>query len=700
MKSMHRFLAGILAALTLTPVLSTAASAGEPAAAADEAVYVNLDYYGKMNQVNIVKGYSLNGSGKITDYGAYSKVTNMTDETAPSINGNSVSWNLPQKNGRFYFECAPKSGTVSLPWSFDVSYKLNGVPTDAKKLAGAKGMVEIDIKALPNKNAPEYLKNNMLLQVGTAVKMKDTLSLEAPGAELQSLGDYKAALFAGVPGEEKTYTIRIGTENFETMGVFMLMVPGTLSQFKDIKDIKDAKDTVKDSLDSINSSTNQLLGTIESMSGGLSQVQSGLNSLDGARGTMSAAKDGLFSSSEKSLADLQAVAEETGELVPHLQNAQITIGEFNNDLNEIVKTVDKSEKCLDSIDSSLSSVYDDVKDLRSSLDDLSVKSADRDKLMNKLNTDNVSANAILTQLKSLLTSMYASNADMSTELSNLLPTLKYLANLGDNNAKLFLQLFPKLKSMIDSSDSLLYGLNSVCGEASGYLDTLKQTIGLLNSYLGEIDGSVRITSSMLTELNRINDSAQTLLELGDDLIDDIDVLDGTMNKFNGDAVEALKDAETLLTGIKNALTSSHAFLSAFEAALKKSSGSLDEGTKKSLEGLIGVLGKSIDGIGCTSSIRDANNTIKKTIDDKIDKYENDNNLLDMDSDASPVSFTSAKNPAPESIQVVLRTEEIKVDDKKDDVKDAETPGRSVSAFERLKNIFVELFKSIASLFSN
>ena len=38
-------------------------------------------------------------------------------------------------------------------WTFDVSYKLNGVEADASKLAGASGLVEVNVKATPNEKA-------------------------------------------------------------------------------------------------------------------------------------------------------------------------------------------------------------------------------------------------------------------------------------------------------------------------------------------------------------------------------------------------------------------------------------------------------------------------------------------------------------------------------------------------------------------
>ncbi|MCX7614564.1 MAG: hypothetical protein N2Z65_02265 [Clostridiales bacterium] len=697
MKLIHRIFSGILAAAILMPVLSSFAYAGPPVASADEAVYANLDYYGKISQVNIVKGYSLNGNGSFTDYGSYSKVVNMTNDAVPTVTGNSVNWNLGEETGRFYFECTPKNKTVTLPWNFDVSYKLNGVPYDAKKLAGASGLVEINVKAIPNKNSSNYYKNNMLLQVGTAVSMKDNLSVEAPGAQLQSVGDYKVVLFAGLPGEEKTYTIRIGTKDFKSMGVVMMMVPATLDQFKGIKDVKDAKDTVKDSLDSINASMNVLLGTIENMAGGLKQVQSGMSLLDRARGTMSSAKNGLFDNADRSLSDITAVAEQTETLLPHLQNAQKMVGDVSNNINAMVKNLVKAKSDLDNLDSSLDKIYDDVEDLQQILKDFDEKSDDREDVINNINSDISSASTTLTQLQSILSSMSSSFTTMSTKLGSLQSTLEYLAGTGDSNAALFAALFPSLKNMIDSSNTLISGLGSVCTQSKQYLSHASDTVDLVESYFDLLDDSGNTTKHMLKYANKANASIQSLLELGQNTIDDIYVLNNTMNQYKDGAVGALKDTEELTRRIKTALSSSKAFLSAFEAALKASSGNLDDGTRNALNGMINVLGKSIQGIGSTSTIKNANNTIKKTIDDKIDKYEKENNLLNMDAEASLVSFTSSNNPTPESVQIILRTEEINTEENQAII-DLETTNKSVGVFARLRNIFIKIFESVASLF--
>ena len=207
------------------------ANAAPPAVTTDEAVYVNLDYYGIVEDVSVVKSCSLNGIYRFQDYGVYESVTNMTSYDQPILSTDGVQWDLGDSDlQRFYYSCKVKNDAIVLPWSFDVSYKLNGQPKQAQELAGAAGLVEINIAIKPNAQAKDYYKNNMLLQVATYVNSEDTYSLEAPGSQLQSLGTYKAVLFAALPGEEDTFTIRIGTNSFETKGITMKMIPGTLKQ--------------------------------------------------------------------------------------------------------------------------------------------------------------------------------------------------------------------------------------------------------------------------------------------------------------------------------------------------------------------------------------------------------------------------------------------------------------------------------------
>ena len=260
----RKIMAAGMAAVTLcTSLVSTPVYAAEASVSVDESMYVNLDYYGSVDKVNVVKGVSLNGLTSFTDYGNYLDVTNMTNNTAPEIGDGKVTWNLPaDTKGYFYYKGAIDKDTVTLPWTMDVSYKLNGVPTDAEKLAGASGLVEVHVTAKPNDAARDYYKNNMLLVVAMLVDMSKCYSVEAEGAQTQSLGSQTAIMYTALPGEDGDYTIRIGSDKFETSGVIMAMVPGTVKDLEHIVDLKDAKDTWKGAGDQLYDSMDQLAASV------------------------------------------------------------------------------------------------------------------------------------------------------------------------------------------------------------------------------------------------------------------------------------------------------------------------------------------------------------------------------------------------------------------------------------------------------
>ncbi|MDF1495960.1 hypothetical protein [Caproiciproducens sp. CPB-2] len=222
---------------------------------------------------------------------------------------------------------------------------------------------------------------------------------------------------------------------------------------------------------------------------------------------------------------------------------------------------------------------------------------------------------------------------------------------------------------------------------------------MADDYFDALDDATDAADSMLKHSNQLGDSAQSLLRLGETLIDQTTALNSTMNRYEPETVSALKDTEELTRRLTSALNSSNAFLSSFESTMKASDGNLDAGSRDSLNGMIGVLGKSLDGISQTSVIKKANNTIKDTIDKETDKYEDDSNLLNLDAEAKPVSFTSEKNASPESIQIILRTEEISAGDEEESTEDLEKEKEKMNPFQRMLNVFQKIWHSVIDAFT-
>ncbi len=332
------------ASLVLAFTLPQAAQAAAPTVETDESVYINMDYYGAPTNTRIVKGVSLNGHTEFTDFGSYADVYNMSTYDEPVIKDNSVYWKLSDTSKqRFYYECIPTDKVnIQMPWNFDVSYKLNGVSVKAEDCAGANGLVEITIHAVPNSYASDYYKNNMMLVCGTGIDMSKALSIDAPGAQIQSVGTYKLVVFMGMPGEESTFTVRIGSDNFENMGMFMFMTPATLSSLDIISDLKDVKDRLSDSSDSLYSGMSNMLDTMQSMQNGMGTMSSGISGINAVRQQLIKDRGTIDPKTDAALTALEKLTGESDSLIPELNNTKDTLVKLNATTNSILNTLEES----------------------------------------------------------------------------------------------------------------------------------------------------------------------------------------------------------------------------------------------------------------------------------------------------------------------------------------------------------------------
>lgn len=577
----------MLIAQGLFPAQSYAAT---PDVGTDEAAYVNMDYYGVISDISVVKSCSTNGLTKFKDYGEYESVTNMSGYEKPALSADGVSWNLEPKTAfdRFYYNCVLKKDALILPWSFDLSYKLNGVPVKAETLAGASGLVEIDIHAKPDPRADDYYKNNMLLQIAAYINTEEAYSIEAPGSQLQSAGTYKAAVFAAMPGEDVNYAIRIGTDCFETDGITMMMFPATLKQMEELKKLKEAEEKIGDSAEAIYNGMDSIFGTMEGMKTGLAGLKEGIKEANDARSVFSSGKEDMYKDADQAMDDLSSAGE------------------------------------------SIEGLSEDFK-------------ASRD-LIKSLNTEISSMIAILEEFNGPLSDTSNSVRNMQTDLVQM---SKVLNSLDKNLAAVLMQL-----------------------GTSGGGAFISETISLGNTSVEVID----ITRKLLT---------------------DLDELSGSLGEYEYEMTGILDDCEELSEEISQGINSTVTYLDHTKTLFQDSGEILDSATEKSLESLIDILDKSLTGMGDISTLRYANKKIKNTIDNELDEFENENHFLNIDPEAGFVSFTSDRNPPPSSIQVILRTQEIRMDNSTNLEVDMETEKADIGLWGRIEALLekiIDIFK--------
>lgn len=359
--ALQRFMSLGLVLILTTGLAMPALAAEKLVPACDETYYATLDYYGVLTDSSVVKTYRTYGNAAITDYGDYDTVTNLTDRRAPKIENGKVTFDfagdVPDK---FYFEGKTAQPYADFPWTLDLSYTLNGVPAKAEELAGKSGVVEIILTSAPNENASEYNQNNLVLTAVSVFNGDDILSLEAPGAQVQLVGNLYCVLNAVLPGESRECVIRVGTEDFSYGGMMFLAVPATLGQLDQISALREAEDELGASYRTIADNMDVILGSLEGMNGNLNTAANGLDQLNQGRAVISEGKGQVYDNLDTALDATGSLSEALKPAAGHLENARKALAEGTALLNTVDEDMDILWAEVDAAQSSLNRLRDQV----------------------------------------------------------------------------------------------------------------------------------------------------------------------------------------------------------------------------------------------------------------------------------------------------------------------------------------------------
>ena len=777
--------ASLAAALTAGLLAPSASAAVSPVL--DESYYGTLDYYGGLTEGSVVKSYRTNGNQTITDRGTYDEVVNLTDHTKPLVEDGTVTFSLGKDTPEnFYFEGKTSQPYEEMPFHISLSYRMNGVDTEPEDMAGQTGVGEVTLDVTPNENASEYAKNNYVLMAMTVVRDRDILSLEAPGGQIQKVGDMDAVVYMVLPGEEQHFTLRIGTEDFSFSGFTFLVEPATLAQLDQIADLRAAKEDVEDSYDSITASINTILNSLDGLDSKLVGTANGLDQLNKGRETLSTGKNRVYDQADKALASMTDLSESLSPVVKHLQTGKDALAETTTLLNDLSATVDDLRPDIKDLKKSLSAVRSDLDDLNDVIQSGKQDTKKLSKLLSRLDDD-------LDDLQDDLRDMEDNTGSLSTALKNLkgmgsiedmtadgltadqlrdyhtksegiyqacayvasqsngaltAPTdtasyvqfvmtntdaVSAVASGGDETAAAQYKAMLSDQSTVEKLAYLYYNwdqgdkvsdqvdqmdtFNGMIGQANGsigqvnqmvstiskptaaLLDSLKTLTGNANDNLLSDSRDVLTTMQSLLDsangydsdalhsnLDAILKTADSLLGKTDPLLEQSKALSDTVTKYEPDAQKSLDDAIKQVNASVKLLDDLNSFTKTFENLLKAADPDLDQGAEKSLTGLSGSLRQMASGLGATDTVRQANSDIQSLIEDKWDEYTGEkNNLLNMDSQAEMVSLTSEENQSPNSVQMILRTQEIKVDE--DEADAASDHQQKTTFWQRVTRMF-------------
>lgn len=750
-------------ALLLSFALPQCAQAAAPTVETDETVYINMDYYGAPTNTRIVKGVNLNGHTEFTDFGDYKDVYNMSTFDEPTLKEDSVYWKLNTDKNRFYYECIPNDTVnIQMPWNFDVSYKLNGVPVEADQCAGASGTIQMDIHAVPNTYASDYYKNNMMLVCATGIDMSKALSIDAPGAQIQSFGTYKLVMFMGLPGEENTFTVRIGSNDFESMGLIMFMTPATTSALDIMSSMRDIKDRLENSGDNLYTGVSSMLSTMQAVQGSLSSMSSGISGIDQVRKQLIKDRGTLDPRTDAALNALDELTGKSDSLIPELNSAKEMLTALNATTSSILTTLEESgedipeyQKLLNDVKTSLGNLEDLFDDLDDETDNSSwtiarIRSASEDlqKELNALTDDLKSLSGSLddldletpvsTELKNYVSAMTSSTAQSAGKDASQKKYLEIMSTItrdmsdeekaeieekakaeaakaGEaagaaavqssaayNNAQALAALMTGIKSgssaVTSDMQSMTKQLKSVTEKMSDLLDATNSLLKDLEDIADVFDEYKGLPQDFTQEGKKLTELANGSLDRVNKMLADIPALRESLDSLTKTATSSIDKTTDLMSSTTKALSTSYDLMNTANSVLRSVRSQADASTQTTIDSLLDTLGK-LSGSTASGQMQTATNSIHSAVKDAETDLEDDTNVLNIDTSADLESVTSSMNPSPSSLQFILRTEEISVDDDDDDgISDQDAADEGV--FSRICNIFKKLFTAITGVFAS
>lgn len=691
MKNKNKIIAiALLASFSLSALGTPIASAAEKSSPKEEVVYVNLNDNGSVKDVEVVNIFNTDKAGTVTDYGDYSSVRNMN--TTDKISYSNGKTTIDASKGRIYYEGKQKDTTI--PWDISIGYFLDGKEYSADEITGKSGKLKIKIKISDNKDSDDNFYDGFALQTSVTLDTDKCSNITASGTTEANVGSDKQFTYTTMPSKGADIEITADVKDFEMAGISINAVPLSLEIDVDDKELTDkvsemtdAITKIDDGAKSVNDGAGELKDSVKGelkdgsvqllegaedlkkgaseLKGGTVQLKDGTVSLKVGAESLDSGISSLDTGIKTVENGLKQLNEKSGTLTggsAQIKNSLITI---QSALGGVSLSTDK----LAELSSASSQIKSGISQITSGIEQLeqntSFQAYEAVMAQNGLDVESLrQSNAAtaenitltITSLQSQVETLKQAGFDtteLETQLAGLsqVAQLLYANNLCIGGTETYLNQInssidellagaKNLEEKYEEFDSAINELVDTVGNLSYNVAVLADAINLLVESYGQFDSGLNEytdgVATIVSGFNKISSGCITLTNGSKELYSGAKLLDDSTSLVVDGATSLYSGTDSLNTGAK----------------------SLDEGVEKLVDGaeeLQSGTGKLKDG---TKELSDKTDGLDTEISDKIDE------MIDSmtGSDVELKSFASEKNTSVNSVQFVIKTEDIKVEE--------------------------------------
>ena len=614
----------------------------------EEVIYANLSTSGEIEKIYAVNIFK---DKDIVDYGNYDEVKNMTSSDEIKYSNGKIT--IDNSGDELYYQGIMKSNT-EMPWNIKVKYKLDGKEYKAQDLAGKSGKLEITISIKKNENCKKNFFENYALQTVLQLDTNLCKNIESESATMANVGGLKQLTYTILPGNEKEIKISTDVTDFEMSGIQVNGINLNLGLDTDSIDtsaltdqlttLQDAVSELDNGANELNDGANQLNTGAVSLADGIKTIQDGLNQLNSKSSSLNSGSSEVLSALKTIQSSLNNVSTSADDL-KQLSAASTSIKGGIDSLVGGLQTVNSSINQYNSslANAGLSSGAELAQKNQAALQALGITSTQRALYSSYTSGGN---QAVISKLAQLSQSGNQEAAALYAQVTagNTAAVTQYVQTAGK-----LISVETLLKAdatYISGSSQLISGISAQMSTSSGQTTLMSGALSLQSNYK-KFDESIQ---GLVSSLNNLMANMTQLKSGINKLTDNYAVLDSGIKEYTG-AVSKITDG----------------YGKVYQGALDLVSGtnSLYKGTTELTEG--------------TGEFKKETSDLDKKVDDEVES------MIESfaGGDFEVESFVSDKNTDVDSVQFVIKTEDIK----KQEVKAVEEKTEELNFWQKLLNLF-------------
>ncbi|WP_077618132.1 hypothetical protein [Bacillus sinesaloumensis] len=550
MKRLQKVLLLLLASTLILPsFLANAATNEGKISSKDEVVYATLNAAGTQQEIYVVNTLDIEQAGKITDYGSYSTLKNLTDLSEIGTKDNQVEIEAPE--GKFYYQGSLKD--KALPWDISVTYLLDGQKINPLELAGKDGNVQIKITTSANTDINPVFFTNYLLQVSLTLDPAIYSNIDAGKGMLANAGKNKQVTYTVMPETEEELVLKADVVGFELDGINITAVPSSMSiEAPDIDDMTGDMASLTDAISQLHNGVGELKSGVSELNNGVHDLSKGSAQFNKGMSDISVASSDIVNGSKTIDEVLAQISHSLGE-----GSEDMNLGGFEelvNGLKQISTELRETATGLGTLKTNYATSFGALKQAIAAIpgagltqDEISdLEASDANQEVVKKLLDNYSAAQTVKGTYSKVEPMFTAIDTALSDLSNGLT--KVAENLDTMATEVSTQL--ETSDAASSFTQLQKGLAELSTNYktfhSGLVDYTGGVVQLSESYRDMHNGIVKLsngTSELDNGVSELHDGTGELYESTKDLPEQMkEEVDKMISEFDKSDFEAISFA--------------------------------------------------------------------------------------------------------------------------------------------------------------